>query len=178
MVPHLTVWWRIMKIQISGLSEGSHNYQFREPVANVGLGEEFSGEVEVEATLEKSGTQLYLKAGVCASGNFVCDRCAAPFRRKVTSTYRIFYVWDPREADIRDASDVQVIPAGLPVIDLSDDVRQTVLLAVPLKLLCSNACKGLCPRCGADLNKEACTCPPEAIDGRWETLRGFQVDND
>ena len=51
MVPHLTVWWRIMKIQIAGLSEGSHSYQFREPVAHVGLGEEFSGEVEVVGSL-------------------------------------------------------------------------------------------------------------------------------
>jgi uncharacterized protein len=63
------------------------------------------------------------------------------------------------------------------MIDLADDVRQTVVLAVPLKLLCKEECKGLCPRCGADLNKELCICPPEALDARWETLRRFREEN-
>ena len=44
------------------------------------------------------------------------------------------------------------------VIDLSEDARQTILLAVPLKLLCREDCQGLCPGCGVDLNREACRC--------------------
>jgi uncharacterized protein len=160
-----------MKIQIAGLSEGIHNFRFREPVAEVGLGEEFHGEVTVDAKLEKSGRQLFLKADVQATGEFSCDRCTAPFSLPLQVVFQMYYVWDPREAEVLDRYEVQVIPMGLPVIDLADDVRQTLVLAVPLKLLCKAECKGLCARCGADLNEESCRCPPEGMDARWESLR-------
>ena len=166
-----------MKIQIAGLSEGVHEFSFREPVAEVNLGKDFSGEVEVDVMLEKSGKQLYVKATVRAGGMFSCDRCTNPFSLAVRSTFQMLYVWGTADGELLDPSEVQVIPAGLPVVDLADDVRQTVLLAVPLKLLCKEECKGLCPRCGADLNKESCTCPSEALDARWETLRRFRTEN-
>jgi len=166
-----------MKIQIAGLSEGLHNFQFREPVADVGLGEEFDGDVKVDVMLEKSGKQLFVKADVDATGEFACDRCAEPFSLPLHATFQMYYVWNPGDEEILDPSEVQVIPPGLPVINLTDEVRQTVLLAVPLKLLCREECKGLCPRCGADLNKEPCACPPEATDGWWETLRGLRAEN-
>jgi uncharacterized protein len=166
-----------MKIQIAGLSEGVHEFSFREPVAEVGLGEEFSGEVEVDVMLEKSGKRFYVKADMRAGGVFPCDRCTSPFSLPVRSTFHMYYIWDPADAETLDPSQVQVIPSGLPIIDLADDVRQTMLLAVPLKLLCKEECKGLCPRCGADLNKDSCTCPPEAVDARWETLRRFREEN-
>jgi uncharacterized protein len=173
--PHSVVWWRTMKIQIAGLSEGTHDFRFREPVAEVGLDGEFGGEVEVDVTVEKSGKQLFAKGEVRVTGQFSCDRCTTEFSLPLRAGFRMYYVWDPGDAEFLDQSDVQVIPAGIPVIDLADDVRQTVMLAVPLKLLCRGECKGLCPRCGADLNKESCTCPPETLDARWETLRGFRA---
>jgi uncharacterized protein len=166
-----------MKIQIAGLSEGIHSFRFREPVAEVGLREEFHGDVTVDATLEKSGRQLFLKAEVKATGEFTCDRCTVPFSLPLQAVYQTYYVWDPKDADLMAETEVQVIPMGLPVIDLADDVRQTMVLAVPLKLLCSADCQGLCVRCGADLNKESCTCPPEGMDARWDTLRGLSADN-
>lgn len=166
-----------MKIQIAGLSEGIHDFSFREPVAEVDLGREFGGEVEVDVMLEKSGKQLYVKADVRAHGSFSCDRCTGPFSLPLQSTFQKYYVWNPGEAEHLDSFEVEAIPPGLPIIDLKDDVRETVLLAVPLKLLCNDQCKGLCPRCGADLNVEPCSCPPEAADARWETLRGYFKEN-
>ena len=50
-----------MKIQIAGLSEGIHNFQFREPVADIGLGEGYDGDVTVGVMLEKSGKQLFVR---------------------------------------------------------------------------------------------------------------------
>jgi uncharacterized protein len=160
-----------MKIQIAGLSEGVHHFSFREPVADVNLGKEFGGEVEVEVMLEKSGKQLFVDADVRANGMFSCDRCTSPFSLALRAPYQMYYVWNSQDAELPDPSQVQVIPPGLPTIDLAEDVRQTVLLAVPLKLLCKDECRGLCPRCGADLNKESCSCPPEAVDARWASLR-------
>jgi uncharacterized protein len=164
-----------MKIQIAGLSEGVHDFHFREPVADVGLGEEFRGDVDVSVILERTGRQLFMKAEVSATGWFTCDRCTELFSMPLRAKYRMYYVWDEGDADLYDPSEVQVIPAGLPLIDLADDVRQTVMLTVPLKLLCKDECKGLCPHCGTDLNKGTCTCASGATDPRFEVLRGFRA---
>jgi len=166
-----------MKIQIAGLSEGLHDFHFREPVADVALGEPFFGDVDVDVKLEKTGKQLYMKAEVRVSAAFSCDRCAEPFSMPLRTFYQTYYVWDNGDADQFGESEVQVIPAGLPLIDLADDVRQTVLLAIPLKLLCKEDCKGLCSHCGTDLNRGSCTCASGAIDPRFEMLRGFRAEN-
>ena len=162
-----------MKIQIGGLSEGLHRYQFREQAVTLELGEQFSEVVDVDAALQRNGRQLYLSATVRATGSFLCDRCAAPFTFPLSITYQMYYVQDETDAGNLDPAEVQVIPPGLSSIDLAEDVRQMVLLAVPLKLLCRDNCRGLCTSCGADLNTGPCACPPEPADTRWEALRGF-----
>jgi hypothetical protein len=66
-----------------------------------------------------------------------------------------------------------VLP-GQTVIDLSDDARQTVLLALPLKHLCREDCRGLCPQFGRNLNEGTCDCRETRLDGRWDKLKEFQ----
>ena len=56
-------------------------------------------------------------------------------------------------------------------LDLGDAVRQHWTTAVPVQPLCRPDCRGLCPRCGRDLNQDTCSCPPEDDDGRWSALR-------
>lgn len=56
------------------------------------------------------------------------------------------------------------------IIDLQEVVRQDLLLALPLNPLCREACKGLCPICGANLNEGPCECEPEDVDPRWSGL--------
>ncbi len=60
------------------------------------------------------------------------------------------------------------------VLDLSEYFRQLYLILQPLKLLCREDCQGLCPFCGANKNKEQCSCRQEEIDPRWAALREFK----
>jgi len=55
------------------------------------------------------------------------------------------------------------------ILDLGEVVRQDVLLALPLHVVCSEECRGLCPDCGANLNETTCDCKPD-IDPRWSSL--------
>jgi len=59
------------------------------------------------------------------------------------------------------------------ILDLSEILRQSLLLALPMTPLCKPDCKGFCPICGANLNYESCTCQEEEIDPRWAALRIF-----
>jgi uncharacterized protein len=53
---------------------------------------------------------------------------------------------------------------------LEDVLREQVLLSLPARTLCRQDCKGLCPRCGRNLNSEACTCDTAVVDPRWSAL--------
>ncbi|MGD0779548.1 MAG: DUF177 domain-containing protein [Dehalococcoidales bacterium] len=55
-------------------------------------------------------------------------------------------------------------------LDLTEAVRQYLLLAIPMKALCKKNCAGLCPTCGKNLNEGKCSCPDDNIDPRWSKL--------
>jgi uncharacterized protein len=166
-----------MKIQVGGLSEGIHLYDFRSSPSELGLGENFQKDVGVDATLEKTGTQLSLKAKIETVGMFECDRCLTHFDARLSSSYRMYYVPEGGSHANIDRTEIQIVPSGLSVIDISEDVQQTILLSVPLKLLCSEECEGLCPKCGRNLNTGPCTCTDIITDSRWEKLRSLQNKN-
>jgi uncharacterized protein len=69
-----------------------------------------------------------------------------------------------------DESDVYLLEPRATTVDLRPALREEWLLAVPAFVQCREDCKGLCPRCGADLNQGPCGCAPE-IDSRWDALR-------
>ena len=65
------------------------------------------------------------------------------------------------------------------IIDLSSVVNQSIVIALPMKIVCDDDCKGLCPVCGKDLNEEVCNCDTSAIDPRFESLRSlFKLDEE
>ncbi|MGA9115468.1 MAG: DUF177 domain-containing protein [Bacteroidota bacterium] len=159
-----------MKIQVSGISEGVHHYDLKTDARTLDLGERFPGEVRVAVNLERVGTQVHLRAQASTRGVFECDRCLAPFESLLKASYTMHYLTEGDHGGF-DPAEVQIVPSHLGVIDLAEDVRQTVLLAVPLKLLCRPDCAGLCPRCARNLNEGPCGCVDEATDARWEGLR-------
>jgi uncharacterized protein len=70
-----------------------------------------------------------------------------------------------------------VIPPHAGVLDLMDSVREELILAAPEFPLCREDCRGLCPRCGADLNQGPCGCRPEP-NLRWKALEGLLRSDD
>jgi len=166
-----------MKIQLVSLSEGVHEYEFGTDAAEINLERPISGPVGVSIVLEKTGNQVRLKGSVTAEGGFSCDRCTAEFRRPIVAAYRMYYVAEGEQFDGIDPSEIQSITPGSGSIDVTEDVRQTILLAVPLKLLCSEQCKGLCPHCGKNMNTDSCSCTVEREETRWEALRPLRGAN-
>jgi uncharacterized protein len=61
-----------------------------------------------------------------------------------------------------------------PFVDVVDLLRQQVYLSLPVKQICSHDCKGLCPQCGLDLNREACICPQNVQSSPFAVLAALQ----
>jgi uncharacterized protein len=163
-----------MKIQISGLSDGIHRYHFTVASSELALGGQFQGDVDVDATLDKSSNQILLTGEIRTIAHFECDRCLAPFSKPLLASYTMVYVPEGIDAAHLDPAEMQILPSGLHVIDVTEDVRQSMLLGVPLKVLCSETCKGLCASCGKNLNTGSCSCKEATVDYRWEKLRRLQ----
>jgi uncharacterized protein len=166
-----------MNIQVGGLSEGVHEFQFRAVASDLGLDHSFPQELRVDTCLERIGHQIALQTAIETVGVFQCDRCTSKFETVLKPTYNMVYVIEGTETGNIDGGELQIIPSGLGVIDISEDVRQAVVLSVPLKLLCSESCKGLCAQCGVNLNIATCSCSDTAVDPRWEALREL-IDKD
>jgi len=60
-------------------------------------------------------------------------------------------------------------------IDIAQIIEEQVALALPMQPLCSETCRGLCPKCGRDLNTHQCECDRDVVDARFEKLKDFQV---
>jgi uncharacterized protein len=75
-----------------------------------------------------------------------------------------------------DEDDTALLINEQHILDLSEVLRQNLLLAVPMQPLCRPDCAGLCPTCGQDLNEGACECDSAGIDPRWADLGSLLAD--
>ena len=88
-----------------------------------------------------------------------CDRCLNDFEFHLRLRSPMLYVMG-RTTDAEDVDDPEIayIPVGTTDLDISNDLRDFLILALPEKRLCRENCRGLCPRCGTDLNFQDCSC--------------------
>src|SRR5579871_5697429 len=103
-----------------------------------------------------------------------CARCLDPVVRDIERQFDLLYRPQGTDAGHEELSVPQAeAEIGYYTGDglqLEDVVREQLLLSVPLKALCRDDCKGLCPHCGKNRNLEACDCRPASGDPRWAAL--------
>ena len=99
-----------------------------------------------------------------------CRRCLVPVPVPVVAEIDALFSADPDA--LEDPSSYPLVPDATE-IDLRPAVREELLLAVPRWVVCRDDCRGLCPRCGKDLNAGPCGCPP-AVDQRWKGLAALK----
>ena len=73
------------------------------------------------------------------------------------------------------AEEAGLIPYGGDEIDLLEGLQEQVVLSIPYRTLCRDTCKGLCPKCGTDLNQRDCQCREESRDPRFEALKHLKL---
>jgi uncharacterized protein len=165
-----------MKINISNLPEGEKHYELTGSPIELGLEQGFFDTVVTRVALEKTSRQLFLTAEIESKARFRCDRCLEDFETKIGSSFRSVYVWDDAASPNDGDEEVHRLPHDVNVIDLSEDIKEYLQLAVPLKILCKEDCAGLCSSCGKNLNtilSGACNCGAGEVDPRWNKLGDF-----
>jgi uncharacterized protein len=104
-----------------------------------------------------------------------CARCLEPVAKDVSSTFDLLYRPQGSDAGVEERTvneaESEISYYTGDGLVLEDVLREQVLLAVPLKTVCREECRGLCPRCGRNLNFEQCECTEPAADLRWAALK-------
>lgn len=135
------------------------------------------GEVTIRAVLEKGERGYALRGRAAGSATLRCVRCLGEFPFSFDEEFDVQLVpaaLAPREEETRLGSgDLETRFYKEPFLDLAEVAAEQLQLAVPMKPLCDESCQGLCPRCGSDLNRGRCACPPSR-DGRWSALLDFR----
>ncbi len=137
-------------------------------------GVSLEGPVRVEGTLLRAREEVYFRGSLTTRLSLLCSRCVARFSTPVEEEMTVNFLpfsRAPSEEEVELSSeelDISLYEGGL--IELQGAVRDQLSLAVPMKPLCREDCKGLCPICGAELNKGPCGCQEDARDPRLQVL--------
>jgi uncharacterized protein len=129
---------------------------------------EASAEATAVAVLTSIDGGIEVAADVDAPWVGECRRCLKPLNGDLHCEVRELY--RPRTASEASDQDEDTYPLAGEQLDLRPLVRDALLLELPIAPLCQPDCRGLCPTCGADLNRGDCSCPPTQTDPRWAAL--------
>jgi len=165
-----------MKLSLSQVPPGGCAIAFTadpQLLGDAGEGVRVTGPIAVSGHADPEASGLRVRGMVEARLKLVCSRCLEPFPFPARSRLHVTYTpVVPTEDEVElDARELAVCHLEGDTVDLGELVHEQVVLAVPMAPVCDAGCKGLCPSCGANRNREACGCEAPAADPRFAVLR-------
>jgi uncharacterized protein len=113
-----------------------------------------------------------------------CSRCLQPFKTPLKSSFALTYM--QQVADVMEDTESQEVELSAEdmgidyfqgeKINLKDAIQEQVVMEFPLRPLCKLDCKGLCPKCGVDLNEDPCDCEQRPSPGKFAALKNLKLE--
>ena len=157
-------------------------------IRNEGAVKQFSGNVEL-GTFDFMGSTLEFKTPLCVEGAIhniggtleisahitgeyltTCSRCGAEVKETLAAE-----LFESIGDDFSELDEECIVVSGN-VIDISGSIEACIFGSIPMQFLCKEDCKGLCPICGTDLNKNECNCEDEVYDPRFAIFRNLSKE--
>ena len=141
---------------------------------------EFSLQIaDVVCSVKKLRDTVFVEGSLETTVATNCCRCLELANFPVMSNFR--YTFAPAGNQPRDEQELhsEDLEFGFyegDIIDLDDLLFEQIMLQIPIKVLCKDTCKGLCPHCGTDLNTAKCNCQTEVIDERLAVLKKIKKE--
>ena len=135
--------------------------------------------VRVDMDIHKDKDRFRLEGTAKTELELTCSRCLEPYSMPVDAVFDLRYL-PASEATDPDGGEGEVTEDDLDTsvyrddqIDVNEVLREQFYLALPMKPLCQPDCRGLCPVCGVNRNRESCSCKSDWTDPRLGALRRF-----
>lgn len=170
-----------MIIELGSIDDNSRPFEMNLSGEEIDLEVETAkiiGQVAAKGEVYRRIAQTDVRGHINAAVLMDCVRCLQPVERKVSIDFDVSYV-DPehfaadREKEV-SGSDLETDVLSGESLDLKDVVREQILLDLPARVFCSDNCKGLCQKCGANFNLVTCNCQADEVDPRWSALKNLK----
>lgn len=136
----------------------------------------FDGSVQVHLTASYAGSgEVVVRGSLAAALIQECRRCLKPVTGRLAEEVTMVFVPSDMPG-VEEDGDVHIFDAHSGELDLSEAVREEVVLAIDPYVVCDPECRGLCPQCGTNLNLETCACTTTEADPRWDALRALKEE--
>lgn len=141
----------VKKLKYSGKDVCSFHFEYNADDSAITLPDAvYSAPVSVTGTLTLGGNAVFVEGEIEYSLNAKCSRCLDDV------IFHNIVEFDERYSEDKTDDDAYLYAKGL--VDLTDMVNEKLLLSFPYSVLCKEGCKGICPGCGVNLNREECKC--------------------
>lgn len=123
------------------------------------------GQLNVEAVAELVSQEVRIRGHLAVQLQVPCSRCLEPLLVSIDKPFDLFYrslktIAREEEIELTD-SDMHVVFFSGNGLEFNDVLAEQILIEVPMKAICREGCKGLCPQCGTNWNVESCPCAPK-----------------
>ncbi|NLP46127.1 MAG: DUF177 domain-containing protein [Epulopiscium sp.] len=127
--------------------------------------------IKIKGTLiNENISRLYFEGQAIITIQAPCDRCLRLTNKQIKIPMKKFFT---QQLIVEKENDEEIYPIKEHTIDLLPPIMDEVLLHTPMKIVCSEKCKGLCTHCGSNLNITQCNCSENEIDPRFESLKSL-----
>jgi len=158
-----------MELKLHELDEGHTRLDLELPAESIGLGAKdvvLDGPLDVSLSLDRRGDEIWIRGTVHTVALQECSRCLVEFSQNLELDFEVFCAKLPSVRTMSpkalDEEDGGVHFHDGRVLSIDNEIREAILLGLPMRPLCKETCAGLCPRCGEDRNQGPCRCGREA----------------
>ena len=153
-----------MKILVARIPEEGANFEGSDPASIMQIENDplirKSEDVRYELYAQRVSGELVVRGTLAAELEMRCARCSEFFSTTVT---------------VSDFLRAYPAPKGIDTVDITEDLREEILLHVPGFSVCSAECRGICPQCGVNLNTGSCECKTEQGPTPWSALDNLSL---
>lgn len=176
-----------LKINVESIPEEGLNYvvcedgaRFNKLLTDIADIDFTLRKVDLDCRITKTDTTVFIKGALSAIIDSECSRCLEKISVPIGGNFA--YTFVPEKAEAREdveltAEDLDISHYAGEYIYLTSIVCEQILLQIPIKKLCTENCKGLCQRCGINLNNSSCSCHLVTESNRMDVLKDFIVKN-
>jgi len=143
---------------------------------------EFLAPLKTSLRVVRIADRVEVEGDVQAAVRLPCGRCLKVFETALNSHFALTYTTRSEEvAMAAEQDELELRPEEInriyfqgETINLQDAIQEQVVMAFPIRALCRETCRGLCPQCGANLNKSDCSCSRGLSDSKFAVLKNFR----
>ncbi len=176
-----------LKINVVTIPEEGLNFNFSEDgkwleecFQDIDRNDFILRKVDVQCKITKASSAIYIQGGISVRLGIGCSRCLEDANILVEGdfSYTLVPVKPEKEEDVElQAEELEISYYSGDLIDLTPIICEQIILQIPIKPLCSEECKGLCPQCGTNMNVASCNCRSEFVDPRLAVLKNIKIKN-